>query len=1133
MISSHDISAVISGQQQALAASMQYAAQTSFSNMGGIGAYGSPFTTPPPMPQHHALAHQQTSFNYGGANLSGYGLGNRAGAMGVAGVHGAVSGASMGLGIAGAASMFGLGPGWLRAMGGTAGGIGGIGLMAGGHITGNMMQGAQEQAGIYSTLGQFNFSNPSSRNGRGFDRNNAKAIADFTREMAHMPELMTSMSELNRIMNGLGGMGVMNGLRDAKEFNRKFQESIHTLKDMAKIMQTSMEGAMQFFQEAKRSGIYDKAGMQQNAFQRQMVGGLTGMNQNQIGQLQFAGSQMSFGMGGSRRSGAMHALRTAGQIGVANEMGVFGENGIEELTGASGPEGIGIMSQMFSQASYAMSRSSLGTAMTLAAGAVDKSGRFTGKMDDDVIKRIRSGGISKNELLSMAHKKIDGNRGAKISFAAHRDHLTAEMASSVGVEGMAMELQDIIGERGFKGPDVMNLVMQRYRVDEKTANAVVQYMEKLPDIQRETGMKGQVEGRRLAESSMMNQNFSVDALKRKFHHKMDSTFSAPFRKWGADLSHTVSTYVEDFLDGFLERKSVEISEKTSQLVSSAMSGSSSAKKQVSKEISSLVTNSSRGQNRTYGTLHSLAATATDFQSADMLRYDTLSSESSKFAKRSKVAATGLGYDAYGKQGWLSKLAGRGVTEDYVLQNKSMGESWISNLKQIGEGKISVDPDALAKDDTGLSMGLGFMRNNIGDIIGHNSGELRGMSQEQRLNFIKKKLIDAGGSSVRVDKAIEQFAGKGIGFSALLDKLQKDTKTSGVYGSFNIGKMADEMAPSLKGSFGSVGQMAALIGKESESFASQFGDKSGVKALMGKESSARSLFLTAADASADGNAEAKKLLTMESLPTQEKEALMHKFGIKSEAELEHLSKMWMSSGGADKVHGGEKMKAALDAGSYAGIAKQIRDQGYSISSRLTGSGMKNSMAMGAISQFAEGLEGITSPEKLKDYLEGGGGVHNVLDTVGRLTGGDRKIAMGALGEGATAAFDAKSRFMRTGKLGALGADEDIKKYIAEHGHGKGLKGLSDKEKTAVGDMVRDRTYAGSLAYKGQAGQKDFQGELMTKLNEFARTSSNFAQLIIDATPTLSANVVAAAARHQQSSEDIQGGQSREPTGGQSR
>lgn len=1118
MISSHDISAVISGQQQALAASMQYAAQTSFSNMGGIGAYGFPQSVNPSMPQHHALAHQQTSFNYGGGNLTSYGIGNRFGAMGVTGLHGAVTGAGLGLGIAGAASAFGLGPSWLRGIGAVGGGLGvGAGFMVGGHITGQMMQGAQEQAGIYSTLGQFNFSNPMSRTGRGFDRNNAKAIADFTREMAHMPELMTSMSELNRIMSGLGGMGVMNGLRDAKEFNRKFQESIHTLKDMAKIMQTSMEGAMQFFQEAKRSGIYDKMGMQQNAFQRQMVAGVTGMNQNQIGQLQYAGSQMSFGMGGSRRSGAMHALRTASQIGLANEMGVFGENGIEELTGAGGAEGIGIMSQMFTQAGYAMSRSSLGTAMTLAAGAVDKSGRFTGKMDEDVIKRIRSGGISKDELLSMAHKKIDGNRGAKISFAAHRDHLTAEMASSVGVEGMAMELQDIIGERGFKGPDVMNLVMQRYRVDEKTANAVIKYMDKLPDIQRETGMRGQVEGRRLAESSMRNENFSVDALKRKFHHKLDSTFSAPFRKWGADLSHSVSSYVEDFLDGFLERKSVEISERTSKTVAAAMSGSAGAKQAVAKEIASLTSfgmGNSAGRDRTYGKLAGAVGKLTDMQTPDMLRYDTLSTEGIQYAHHSKVTGMDKGYDTYGKRSFLGKLLGK---NDYVLQDKDMAGAHISRMKQVAEGKAGFDIDSFYFNAGGagngdLANGLGVMQDKLAGVINSNSGELRGMSQEKRLNFIKQKLIDAGGSQVA--DTIKGLAGKGHGFSEVLDALQKKTKQAGIYGSFDIGKFATELGGDYGAAFGNVGQMATIIKSETEKFAGQFGDKSGVRALMGKESSARELFLKAAD----GEADALKLMKAENLPTNEREALMHKYGITSDDELQHLSKMWMSNGGAS-ISGGQRLRAALDAGSYSGIAKQMRDQGYSISDRLTGAKMKNSMALGGISLFARKLEGIDTREKLADFVKGDD-VHSVLGMVSKLSGDDRKVALGALGEGATAAFDARSRFMRTGKLGALGEDADIKKYIEEHGHGKGIRGLSDKDRAGLGDIVRDRTYAGSLAYKGQAGQKDFQGELMTKLNEFARTSSNFAQLVIDATPALAKNVVDAAAKHQQAGEAMQ-------------
>jgi membrane protease subunit (stomatin/prohibitin family) len=49
MISSNDISGIIMSQQQSLAASMQYAAQSS--NLGGIGSYGMPMSMGMSIPQ--------------------------------------------------------------------------------------------------------------------------------------------------------------------------------------------------------------------------------------------------------------------------------------------------------------------------------------------------------------------------------------------------------------------------------------------------------------------------------------------------------------------------------------------------------------------------------------------------------------------------------------------------------------------------------------------------------------------------------------------------------------------------------------------------------------------------------------------------------------------------------------------------------------------------------------------------------------------------------------------------------------------------------------------------------------------------------------------------------------------------
>ena len=200
-------------------------------------------------------------------------------------------------------------------------------------------------------------------------------------------------------------MGVMGGVRSAQEFQKRFKDTVSTLKDVSKIMATTMEDATKFFEEARRSGIYNPSMIRQNAMQRQFTAGVTGMSQDQVGALQFAGSQISFGYGGTRGSGAQSALRSARQIGMANELGILSNERIEELTGMGGAAGISSMATSMTDAAQRMAVGGLGTAMSIALAQQDKKGNFTGAMDESLVQKVRMGGITKNELLSMARKK--------------------------------------------------------------------------------------------------------------------------------------------------------------------------------------------------------------------------------------------------------------------------------------------------------------------------------------------------------------------------------------------------------------------------------------------------------------------------------------------------------------------------------------------------------------------------------------------------------------------------------------------------------------------------------------------------------------------------------------------------------
>lgn len=512
-------------------------------------------------------------YNYGGG-MGGYGGGNSFGnsmTSMIGGVGHAVGG---GMGIAGA-----IGGGMMGGIGGAVMGYG-MGSMIGGgikHVAGSFMTGAHEQSALERTLSQFQFQNGASRTGRGFSRTDSMQIGNMVREMERIPEMLTSFGELNRVMDKMGQMGLMQGIRDAGEFMRKFKETTTQLKDLAKLMGTSLEGALQAFGEARMSGFYSKGDITRNVLNRSVTSSLTGMNQGQIGALQQYGAEMGHAYGGSRRSGAVNMLRTANQLGAANQMGILTNDQIMEMTGKEGAEGIQDLAGQMGQLSYRMGNSNVGQALTLALGK-QENGRYTGAMDQELVEKVRRGELSLGELKALARSKA-GTRGAKLSFAAHKNRLRSEMAGAVGAEGIAMQLQEILGSRGWSNPDAQNLVMQRFGASEEQANLLQQLMPNLQTMGSQIGLAARNE-RHSAAVNATNREHGWDAIKHRIGKKIAHYTTDWAKDLGAGVRNYFQNWADDFLDDLTGQYRTEITKRVAETVSMGGAGLSGMRARV-------------------------------------------------------------------------------------------------------------------------------------------------------------------------------------------------------------------------------------------------------------------------------------------------------------------------------------------------------------------------------------------------------------------------------------------------------------------------------------------------------------------------------------------------------------------------
>lgn len=636
-----------------------------------------------------------SGFSQGGYNYSGgwgsYGpsnsFGNRMTAM-VGGFGSAVGGS---LGIAGA-----IGGGLMGGLGGamlgwTGGGIIGAGVS---HVANSFMTGAHEQAAMERTLSQFQFTNGASRTGTGFNRNQAMQIGNMVRQMERVPEMLTSFGELNRLMDKMGHMGLMQGVRDAGEFMKKFKDTVGVLKDLSKAMGSTMEGALQAFGEARSSGFYTKSEITKSVINRRFTASVTGMDQEQIGALQQFGANIGHGTGGSRRTGAQHVMRTAGQLGMANQLGILSNDQIMEMTGKEGAAGIQDLAADMTQLGYRMGSSNVGQALTLALGEM-KDGRYTGRMDEDLVAKVRSGELSLSELKGLARRKAY-TRKAKLSFAAHKQRLRSEMVGAIGSEGIGLQLQEILGDRGWQNPDAVNLVMQRFGASEEQANLLQQLMPNLQEMGNQLRIQGSGQARQQARNAIMKERYSWDAIKARMSKKIEHHATDWAKDLGVAVRDSFQSFADDFVDEMAGSYTATLSQNSSNLVRDAMMGSSHARKTLSgmigqaRELGSL-----RGAHlgRTAGGFGNLARRAMDSLSGGQLAGERLK-DVMQFMQPDELITSGG--SASQQQDWGNVVLEQGHFGGYT----AMDPSGITRAQRLGTLGLTKDLTGEARSKIG-------------------------------------------------------------------------------------------------------------------------------------------------------------------------------------------------------------------------------------------------------------------------------------------------------------------------------------------------------------------------------------------------------------------------------------------------
>lgn len=535
----------------------QIAAQIAYSNqniqpMAGAHSYG-----------YGAQGAPSWRADSGGMGFTpwGPGLGDQMGSGFVRGMGSAASLAGT-IGTVGAAAKWaGIGPSWLHSTRFAAGfGMGlAPGLAVGMGIPWAMNQmanGASQQSSINNTMMQ-SFGDRVSMGGRGglgMNRGAMMQVGNIARELAGVPELMTSMGELNRILERMSDMKMLNGVRDVNDFKKKFTSTIQGLREVSKIIGSTMEEALPLLNEAKKSGIFDVKAQVGSIVNRQatsMIG--MGVSQQTIGMVQQGGAQIASQLGGKRGVGAVGAVNLLQTFSMAQQMGNLSEETVADITGETGESGLAALAQMTQgRLAVTMRDTGLGKLMSAALGET-QGGKFTGKTNSNLVKMMKEGKLSRDELIKIGQDKLSA-KGGLASFERNKTNLSFNVANEAGFEGLINEIQELMKDSAKDEEDIIAIVASKFLGgDQRLADSLMDVAKNMGKIEREKKSQYKKAIRVKLEQAMYKDKYTVGGQWERFKHGLHTTLAAPLEQTGADISNYISRVAESAVDSLLDR----------------------------------------------------------------------------------------------------------------------------------------------------------------------------------------------------------------------------------------------------------------------------------------------------------------------------------------------------------------------------------------------------------------------------------------------------------------------------------------------------------------------------------------------------------------------------------------------------
>ena len=417
--------------------------------------------------------------------------------------------------------------------------------------------GMQDQAALNSTLrNNFNFLGGS--RGQGFNQQQMGSIGGVVQNELNN-NMFTSANELNSLIGQGAQGGMFTGVRDVGEFSKKFRNMLDTLKSVQRELGGSLNEAMQFVQEAKNSGIFNRLDRQNFAGQIREVTQITGMSREDAMMMASQGAQIARQAGGSGAQGAFGAMRTARGLGSALSTGAINEGQLSEATGGlTGQAAIQAFGARMMQHTARFSRRPMGRFGLFAMA----DPRNVGQLDQGAMQQFLAGDLSVGDVSRRAHSNV--NQMGRAQAMNREGELRGAMLEQGGMAGQIGMMRLMLGDRVMNsGDDMSQLVMQRRFGMSRQEAGVMQ------DLMRNQGSIAQREltdrsaSARSARREDVRRERGLDAVMDRLGHEIEHGLGVhEVRQMGRNFVTKLSSAGQRVMDRMLGIYTEEMSQGT-------------------------------------------------------------------------------------------------------------------------------------------------------------------------------------------------------------------------------------------------------------------------------------------------------------------------------------------------------------------------------------------------------------------------------------------------------------------------------------------------------------------------------------------------------------------------------------------